>query len=153
MSAEGKFTLHSVRMRVEMKILSDIIALIKKGIKIFKSLNRNKDINKLINMGEYMVSCLTTDIHVKKMYILRQKLFIAGSNKEVKGIIDAIRKIGSAEIKNAEKALKIVDKDSALGYEPSMGYGGDRAHIEWKIRQVKHMMTHELAVYERGLQF
>ena len=153
MSAEGKFTLHSVRMRVEMKILSDIIALIKKGIKIFKSLNRNKDINKLINMGEYMISCLTTDIHVKKMYILRQKLFIAGSNKEVKNIIDGIRKIGNAEIKNAKKGLKIVDKDSSLGYEPSMGYGGDRAHIEWKIRQVNHMMTHELAVYERGLQF
>ena len=53
----------------------------------------------------------------------------------------------------AKKALKIVDKDSSLGFEPSMGYGGDRAHIEWKIRQVEHMMTHELAIYENGLKF
>ena len=153
-SADGLFTLHSVRMRAEMKMLSDAIKLIKKGISIFKSLkNKNKQINRLINMGEYMVACFTTDINVKKMYIYRQRLFIASSNKEVKSIIDGIRKLGAKEIKNAEKALKIVDKDSSLGYEPSMGYGGDRAHIEWKIRQVKHMMAYELGIYENGLKF
>ncbi|MBQ8426287.1 MAG: hypothetical protein IJX16_00795 [Clostridia bacterium] len=153
-SAEGLFTLHSVRMRVEMKILADAIKLVKKGINILKSLkNKNKQIKRLINMGEYMVACFTTDINVKKMYIYRQRLFIASSNKEVKSIIDGIRKLGAKEIKNSEKALKIVDKDSSLGYEPSMGYGGDRAHIEWKIRQVKHMMTYELGIYENGLKF
>ena len=153
-SAEGLFTLHSVRMRVEMKILADAIKLVKQGIKILKSLKKkNSQIDSLINMGAYMLACFTTDIHVKKMYIYRQRLFIAASNKEVKQIIDGIKKIGVAEIKNAERALKIVDKDSALGYEPSMGYGGDRAHIEWKIRQVKHMMEHELAIYENGLKF
>ena len=153
-SAEGLFTLHSVRMRVEMKILSDAIKLVKKGINILKGLKKkNKMINRLINMGEYMVCCFTTDINVKKMYIFRQRLFIAATNKEVKSIIDGIRKLGTLEIKNAEKALKVVDKDSALGYEPSMGYGGDRAHIEWKIRQVKHMMEHELGIYENGLKF
>ena len=153
-SAEGLFTLHSVRMRVEMKILSDAIKLVRKGIKVLKSLDKkNKQLYRLINMGEYMVSCFTTEINVKKMYIYRQRLFLASSNKEVKSIIDGIRKLGASEIKNAEKALKIVDKDSSLGFEPSMGYGGDRAHIEWKIRQVKHMMTYELAIYENGLKF
>ena len=153
-SAEGLFTLHSVRIRTEMKILADAIKLVKKGIKLLKSLDKkNKQLNRLINMGEYMVCCFTTDINVKKMYIYRQRLFIAGSNCEVKNIIDGIRKLGAKEIKNAEKALKIVDKDSSLGYEPSMGYGGDRAHIEWKIRQVKHMMEYELGIYENGLKF
>ena len=137
-----------------MKILKDIIALIKKGLRILKELpKKNKTIKRLINMGEYMVCCFTTDINVKKMYIYRQRLFIAASNKEVKSIIDNIRKLGTAEIKNAEKALKAVDKDSALGYEATMGYAGDRTHIEWKIRQVNHMMTHELRIYERVLKF
>ena len=87
------------------------------------------------------------------MYIYRQRLLIAATNREVKNIIDGIRKLGEKEIRNSEKALKIVDKDSALGYEPSMGYGGDRAHIEWKIRQVNNMITNELAIYENGLKF
>lgn len=153
-SSEGLFTLHSVRMRTEMKILADIIKLIKQGINIFKGIKvKNKEIKRLINMGEYMVCCFTTDISVKKMYIYRQRLLIAATNKEVKSIIDGIRKLGKNEIRNAGRALKIVDKDSALGYEPSMGYGGDRAHIEWKIRQVKNMMTNELAIYENGLNF
>ncbi len=152
--AEGLFTLHSVRMRVEIKILADAIKLVRKGINILKTVKiKNKTLNRLINMGEYIVCCFTTDINVKKMYIYRQRLFIAATNKEVKSIIDGIRKLGASEIKNAEKALKVVDKDSALGYEPSMGYGGDRAHIEWKIRQVNHMMTHELKKYENGLKF
>lgn len=153
-SSEGKFTLHSVRMRTEMKMLSDAIKLIADGIKIFKSIKqKNKFINKIINMGEYIIACFTTDINVKKMYILRQKLFIAESNKKVAKIISDIKKLGESEIKNSEKALKIVDKDSSLGFEPSMGYGGDRAHIEWKIRQVKHMISYELSIYENGLKF
>ncbi len=153
-SSEGLFTLHSVRMRTEMNILSDAIKLIRQGINIFRSLKRkNKEINRLINTGEYMICCFTTDINVKKMYIYRQRLLIAATNKEVKSITDGIKKLGLKEIKNAERALKIVDKDSALGYEPSMGYGGDRAHIEWKIRQVNNMITNELAIYENGLKF
>lgn len=153
-SSEGMFTLHSVRMRTEMKILTDAIKHIRQGLNIFKSLERKtKQIKRLMNMGEYMICCFTTDINVKRMYIYRQRLLIAATRREVKNIIYAIKKLGLTEIKNAEKAIKIVDRDSSLGYEPSMGYGGDRAHIEWKIRQVKNMLNNELAIYENGLKF
>lgn len=150
----GNFTLHSVRFRTEMRILRDIIKLLKKGISVLKNLkNKNEDILRLINMGEYMICCFTTDINVKKMYLYRQRLSIAPTNQAVSKILADIRKVGAAEIRNAENALKCVDFDSAIGFEPMMGYAGDRAHIEWKIRQVKHMLTHELAVYERGLNY
>ena len=50
-----KYVLHSVRMRTEMKILADAIKLVRQGVNIFKSLKKkNKEINRLINMGEYM---------------------------------------------------------------------------------------------------
>ena len=151
---DGNFTLHSVRIRTEIKILREIISLIKKGLSLFRSIkNKNVEISRLINMGEYMVCCFTTDLNVKKMFICRQKLSIAPTNAEVRRILTQIRKIGDAEIENAQKALECVDFDSAIGFEPLMGYAGDRAHIEWKIRQVNHMLTHELAVYEKGLNF
>ena len=153
-SSEGAFTLHSVRMRAEMKMLSSAIKLIRQGLRIFRSLGKkNETLSRIINMGEYMVCCFKTDINVKRMYIYRQRLLIAGSNREVNSIIEGVKKLGAAEIKNAERALKAVDRDSALGFEPSMGYAGDRAHIEWKIRQVKHMLKYELAVYENGLKY
>ena len=110
-------------------------------------------IGRLMNMGECMICCFVTDIHVKQMFLLRTRLAIAPTRKEVVRILSGIRKVGEAEIKNAEKALVCVDLDSSLGWEPMMGYAGDRAHIEWKIRQVKAMLTRELKAYEDGLAF
>ena len=150
---EGHFSLHSIRIRTEIKVLREIIKLISKGLSIFRSLKKNDDISRLINMGEYMICCFRTDIHVKQMFIYRQKLFIAPTKDAVRKLISQTRRLGEAEIKNAERALICVDFDSSLGFEPVMGYVGDRAHIEWKIRQVRYMMTVELGQYEAGLNF
>jgi hypothetical protein len=70
----------------------------------------------------------------------------------MQSIISGIKKVANAEIKNAERSLKCVDQDSAIGFEPCMGYAGGRIYIEWKIRQVKHMLQHELSVYEKALE-
>ncbi len=32
--------------------------------------------------------------------------------------------------------LTNAELDSILGFEPSVGYTADRAHIEWKLRQI-----------------
>lgn len=152
--AEGKFTLHSIRIRTEICILNDIIALLRRGLKIFRSLSvKTAEIKRLINMGDYMVCCFVTDIHVKQMYLCRQRLSVAPTKTAAASIISKMRRIGQQEIGNAEKALGCVDADSSLGFEPVMGYAGDRAHIEWKIRQVRHMLDEELAQYEAGLSF
>ena len=88
---------------------------------------------------------------VKQMYIYRHRLLIASTKKEMQSIISGIKKVANAEIKNSERSLKCVDQDSAIGFEPCMGYAGDRIHIEWKIRQVKHMLKYELSIYENAL--
>ena len=151
---EGKFTLHAIRIRAEIQMLKDIIKLLKKGIDIFASIKKkSKEILKLINMGKYMICCFTTDIHVKQMYIYRQRLSVVPTRLEATRLIENIKKLAIKEIKNCERAIKVVDKDSALGYEPCMGYAGDRVHIEWKIRQVKHMLENELSIREKGLKF
>ena len=152
-SVEGRFTPHSIRVRTEIRILRDMIALIRRGLYIFRSLSvKTEEIRRLENMGNYMVCCFTTDIHVKQMFLYRQRLSIAPTKDAVRKLLVQIRRIGEAEIKNAKKALRCVDADSSLGYEPLMGYAGDRAHIEWKIRQVEYMLSTELPTYEKGLQ-
>ena len=152
-SVEGRFTPHSIRVRTEIRILRDMIALIRRGLYTFRSLSvKTEEIRRLENMGNYMVCCFTTDIHVKQMFLYRQRLSIAPTKDAVRKLLVQIRRIGEAEIKNAKKALRCVDADSSLGYEPLMGYAGDRAHIEWKIRQVEYMLSTELPTYEKGLQ-
>ena len=149
---KGKFTLHSRRIRIEINILKDINILLRKGISLLKDIKgKSKEIIRLINMAEYMVCCFTTDIHVKQMYIYRHRLFITSSQTQLRNIIEGIKKVAKAEIENSEKCLKCVDQDSALGFEPCMGYAGDRIHIEWKIRQVNHMLNYELPIYENAI--
>ena len=47
--------------------------------------------------------------------------------------------------KNAEETIELVEKDSRLGWEPSMEYMGDREHIEWKIKHTKYVIDAEIA--------
>ena len=56
------------------------------------------------------------------------------------------------EIENARETLPIVDADSRLGWEPSMLYLGDRAHIEWKIRQVEYVLDKEIPYLKKSIE-
>lgn len=40
----------------------------------------------------------------------------------------------AAERENVKAAIPVVDRDSALGWEPMMRYFGDRPNLEWKLK-------------------
>ena len=52
--------------------------------------------------------------------------------------------LGEQEIAIAEATIPLVEADSRLGWEPSMEYLGDAAHLRWKIEQARRVLTHEL---------
>ena len=56
------------------------------------------------------------------------------------------------EIENAKSAIPLVQKNSRLGWEPSMEYLGDETHILWKIRQVEYMLENELKILKEGIK-
>ena len=51
------------------------------------------------------------------------------------------------EIENVKNTFPIVEFDSRLGYEPSMEYMCDPAHLEWKLAQITKVMEFELPSY------
>ena len=51
------------------------------------------------------------------------------------------------EVKNAEDTIPLVEFDSRLGYEPSMEYMTDKAHIDWKLGLIKEVIEKELPSY------
>ena len=50
-------------------------------------------------------------------------------------------------VKNAEDTIPLVEFDSRLGFEPSMEYMTDKAHIDWKLNLIKDVIEKELPSY------
>ena len=61
--------------------------------------------------------------------------------------VDALLEICKAEQKNALDTIPLVEFDSRLGYEPSMEYMCDKAHIDWKLGLLHEVMEKELPSY------
>jgi hypothetical protein len=76
----------------------------------------------------------------------KMKLLTAEDEGGVNAAVKALREIALAEIGNAEEAIPLVRADSRLGWEPSMEYMCDEAHLVWKIKQVRGVLDDELPV-------
>ena len=54
---------------------------------------------------------------------------------------ERILALARAERANAAKALPLVQNDSRLGYEASMGYHGGEEQIRWKIGLIDRFLS------------
>ena len=89
----------------------------------------------------------------KKFYILKHKLLTAETKERLASVIREIERLGEAEIKNVESTIPIVERDSAIGFEPSMLYQCDRRGLEWKIKHTRYMLKSELDYYRESLKY
>ena len=62
-------------------------------------------------------------------------------------LVDRIEMLIKEEMENAKNTISIVEKDSRLGWEPSMEYIGGERHLNWKIRQTRMVVEEELPTY------
>ena len=105
----------------------------------------------MLGLGRFIRTTLTTVLNVKQWYVLNLALTTAREPGEMHRILDDLIRVGEAEIANAEDTIPLVEADSRLGWEPSMEYMTDRAHLEWKIRQVRQVLTTEIPAYRQAL--
>lgn len=141
----------SVRVQGEIEEIAAMKKLLAEALAELRSIKiKNRELERLINLFAFLVRCSTTAINAKRFYVLRHKLFAAETNEKLAPIVRAIERLCRAEIENARAALPLVDRDSALGFEPCMLYQCDRRGIEWKIRQVEYMLNTELSVYKNA---
>ena len=147
-------TAYSIRIKDELRENDIAKELYAKGLRLLKSIkNKNNELLRLINLGEFLVRCHETARNAKLMYIETRKLFSATKRETIRKCILAIEKIGTREIKNAEATIPIVEKDSSIGFEPSMLYQCSKENLLWKIKQTKYMLTAELDYYRDGLNY
>ena len=103
-------------------------------------------------MIEYILCCYKIAVHVKEFYLQKCAFNNASRRRKAAKALNRIEQIAKAEIENAKTSVAFVEKDSAIGYEASMCYQGDKAHIEWKIRQVEYMLRSEVEMYRNCLK-
>ena len=89
---------------------------------------------RIANLGRFMARCAETTINTKLWYMA----------KKAEDWQEMLR-IGQKELDNARRALPLVEYDSRLGYEPSMEYMADPAHIQWKMEVTRQVMDEEIA--------
>jgi hypothetical protein len=138
------------RLPVEIRSLEKMLLCFKKGGDILEKVVRGLESGRLdygkrmLNLGRYIERCVETTINVKRWNINRALSRIETDNKKLAALLKEMIQIGKEEIKNAQAAIPMVRMDSRLGYEPSMEYNGDEAHIQWKIRQVRQVIEKEI---------
>ncbi len=142
-------TVFPIRVYDEIKLLEKGIKLFDEGVAILEEIAVTDNARRMTDIAHFIANTLKTTLSAKKWYVLKNKLLSVEADKEeINRVAREMRAIAEAEIKNSEDTLPLVDRDSNLGWEPSMEYIADRAHIEMKIRQVKVMLDFDLSLYE-----
>ncbi|NLC43039.1 MAG: hypothetical protein GX783_02020 [Clostridiales bacterium] len=155
----GRSSLSQFRIPVEIERLCKMRDYFQEGTELlestFEGLPENRKLNAfyMINLGKFIVNCVTTTINVKHWHSIKRRLFLETDEAKVIEYVDKMTEIGLAEIKNAEATIPLVQADSRLGWEPSMEYMTDEDHLRWKIKQVKLAIEGELPRYKSALKF
>ena len=104
-------------------------------------------------MIHFMEHCARTTIHVKQWSVLKNKCASETDSNKILQMPRQMVAIGEAEILNAQETIPLVQKDSRLGWEPSMEYIGSEYHLRWKIRQVRQVLDQEIPRYNWDIEY
>ncbi|MBR3894417.1 MAG: hypothetical protein IKJ35_04640 [Clostridia bacterium] len=140
---------YSLRVRDELKQHKQALVYAKQALaKLKKIKNKSTALKRFVNMVEFIVRCHITALNQKEFYVLRTKLLAAQTREEIVKCADKIEKIVLREIENAKAAIPLVQRDSSIGYEPSMGYQCDEEGIRWKLKHMDYLLNVELKPYK-----
>ncbi len=138
------------RTNTEIRSLNRMQQLWDEGVELFEQAmgsvpeHKRRNAEKMLNLGRFIATIITTAIHVKNWYRLNMKLRLEDDLAKAQEICQSLIQLGREEIANARTAIPLVEVDSRLGYEHTMHYMTDREHLEWKIEQVRRVIKEEI---------
>lgn len=148
---DGKNSLPGVRIFDELKAVETMQSFIEDGIAILENAQSDDEpMEKLINLAKFMRNTCRTVRNVKRHYILKQKLSVAGDKNAAAEIIEGIEKIVKEERENVLDTIPLVRRDSRLGWEASMEYVTDEKSLLWKLRQLDYELTIKIPAYRKA---
>lgn len=132
-------------LRYEIGRITRMRDLFREGARLLQGIEpaldgrRLEDIRRLIALAEFIWRSAETTVHVKEWYLLKRSLQAGEGDRA--DIVRRMRAIGEDEIENARLTMPLAAFDSRLGFEPSMEYVCDPAHLEWKIACTRRAMA------------
>jgi len=145
------------RMPVEIRDLSRMARLWHDGLVHLEAAfacvpaGKKETLDRMHGLGRFIYCSIRTTINTKQWWRLNQRLLLEGNPQKAGVILDKLETLAKDEIENARSTIPVVEADSRLGWEPTMGYVADRAHLEWKIRQVQDVLEDEIPKYRKTL--
>lgn len=137
----------------EIRLLKKAYDLFLQGADLLRALlpdvaaHKRDDAQRIIGIGEFMGrTCYTTHL-VKRWYLCKQALMAEGA--DFAPILAELREIAALEIENVKATIPLAAFDSRLGFEPSLEYYCDVAHLEWKLGMMNKMLTEDIPELER----
>ena len=147
----GRNSLTGVRIFQEIRSAEKMRDLMLEGLQILKSCDDpNDNLEKLSGLAEFIYRTILTVLNVKRHYILKQKLSIAGQAENAENILREIEAILLDEKENVLATIPLVQADSSLGWEPSMEYTTDEEGLRWKLRQLDYELSIILPKFRKG---
>ena len=139
----------SIRIQDELHAMEEMYRLMNSGIMLLNNISfKTEELERLIGLGSYIAAAVKTTANVKRWSIARAKLYSETDREKALALVAEMQAIATNEIENAKSALSAAEGDSSLGWEPSMEYLGDVAHILWKIKQVETVRESRLEEFK-----
>ncbi len=145
---------YSMRIPVELKYLGRMRDLLHEGVELLSKVpSMNSKIDELINLGKFMENTVITGMNSMRFHALKYKLYSLTEQDAIATTLDEIETLLKEEEENVNATFPLVQKDSRLGWEPSMEYMTDEWHLNWKLRQLKFVLDVEVSDYRKMLDF
>ena len=101
---------------------------------------------RILALALFIRNTMRTSVALKEFYKCKCRL-LKTHGEERNRLVDKMLTLCRGEMENAKGPIPIVEFDSRLGFEPSMEYMCDRAHIEWKLERLQAVIDEELPSY------
>ncbi len=148
----GRRAPYGLCMKAEMQEEKAARKLVRESLRMLKKIKtRTAELESIINLVKFLEKCYSTAINVHEFQIARRELIYADTKPKLARAISKIERIAKREIENVKATIPIVERDSSIGFEPSMAYQCDRRALEWKLKQMDYMLNTELGFYRQAL--
>ncbi|MDD5705576.1 MAG: hypothetical protein PHR35_06595 [Kiritimatiellae bacterium] len=142
----------------EMRLLRGMARKLRVGVKLLDQARRHApaaradEAARMVLLGRFIECCVQTTFDVKQWFLCGEVLRRADASAAAKRFaLDEMVAIARREAGNVRRALPLVRQDSRLGWEPSMEYLCDAAHLEWKLAQLRQVVDEAIPAFRRGL--